>query len=322
MQFQQALHHLTLLILPCLPFQLRYHIRGAKGTEGPRGSGLLKPILPQQKPLFQLLRTHSPGCIFILSPINTYFFMPQHCLLAQMIHFSSSTEISPKCYLTKSQPKKKCIFLLWRKPVPLPTKKISRQAGSMCLCKSGLDSVLFSSHYSFLHNLSKALQTVKGQWLPGLLFLLLSYGVLCLPFFSYVNPSWMTHLWKDFANRDLSFFFFFFCQLQPLQDPFAETPPFPTPRSASDLSYFHTPEYSLATLCFLPLIAPFLPLKTEKIFKNRDFWRFLVVQLDVSPEHQGGLSHIAPSHTAQRIFDSETHNPKRLGASSPQVRSL
>lgn len=189
MQFQQALHHLTLLILPCLPFQLRYHIRGAKGTEGPRGSGLLKPILPQQKPLFQLLRTHSPGCIFILSPINTYFFMPQHCLLAQMIHFSSSTEISPKCYLTKSQPKKKCIFLLWRKPVPLPTKKISRQAGSMCLCKSGLDSVLFSSHYSFLHNLSKALQTVKGQWLPGLLFLLLSYGVLCLPFFSYVNPS-------------------------------------------------------------------------------------------------------------------------------------
>lgn len=40
-----------------------------------------------------------------------------------MIHFSSSTEISPKHYLTKSQLKKKFIFLLWRKPVPLPTEK-------------------------------------------------------------------------------------------------------------------------------------------------------------------------------------------------------
>lgn len=114
----------------------------------------------------------------------------------------------------------------------------------MCLCKAGLDSVLFSSHYSSLHNLSKALQAVKGQSLPGLLFLFLSYGVLCLPSFTYMNHSWMTQLWKYFTNR-LLFWSFFFLLASALSGSLCRDSPLSRPAHLGVLPTSHRAEFPM-----------------------------------------------------------------------------
>lgn len=130
--------------------------------------------------------------------------MHQHCLLAQMIHFFSSTETSPKHHLTKSQPKKKCFFS-FVEGTSSPTNK--KYQGKQVQCAFVRLDWTWSYFHPIILSFTICLKLCRLWKATRCLDCFSSsfHKEHCLPFFGYRNHSWMTYLLAKSFHRFIFF---------------------------------------------------------------------------------------------------------------------